>query len=130
MDIVERSLLDQGMAPDRIHVERFTVPEPVEAAATPRPTAPPARITIELGGRTGVGRPPPRHDHPADRPPVRPDRPVLLRGGQLRHLHGQVVDGSVTMRVNNALTDDEVAEGWVLTCQSVPVSPTVHVVYE
>ncbi len=34
------------------------------------------------------------------------------------------------MRVNNALTDDEVDDGWVLTCQSVPVSPTVHVVYE
>ena len=42
----------------------------------------------------------------------------------------QVVEGSVTMRVNNALTDDEVAEGWVLTCQSVPTSPTVRVVYE
>ena len=33
------------------------------------------------------------------------------------------------MHVNNALTDDEVAEGWVLTCQSVPTSPTVRVVY-
>jgi hypothetical protein len=34
------------------------------------------------------------------------------------------------MHVNNALTDDEVDEGWVLTCQSVPTSATVHVVYE
>ena len=31
---------------------------------------------------------------------------------------------------NNALTDDEVADGWVLTCQAVPTSPSVHVVYE
>jgi hypothetical protein len=34
------------------------------------------------------------------------------------------------MRVNNALFEDEVAEGWVLTCQSVPDTPSVHVVYE
>jgi hypothetical protein len=34
------------------------------------------------------------------------------------------------MRVNDALTDDEVDEGWVLTCQSTPTSPTVHVIYE
>ncbi len=34
------------------------------------------------------------------------------------------------MHVNNALTEDEIAEGWVLTCQSVPTSPTIDVVYE
>ena len=34
------------------------------------------------------------------------------------------------MRSNNALDDDEVAEGLVLTCQSEPVTPNVTVVYE
>jgi hypothetical protein len=34
------------------------------------------------------------------------------------------------MRANNALDDDEVADGWVLTCQSEPVTPQVTVVYE
>ena len=34
------------------------------------------------------------------------------------------------MRVNNALTPEEVEEGWVLTCQGFPASPTVTVVYE
>jgi hypothetical protein len=34
------------------------------------------------------------------------------------------------MHANNALTDDEVADGWILTCQSVPTSPDVHVAYE
>jgi hypothetical protein len=33
------------------------------------------------------------------------------------------------MFTNNALTDDEVAEGWVLTCQAVPTSPSVSVIY-
>jgi len=31
--------------------------------------------------------------------------------------------------VNNALTPEEVEDGWILTCQSVPTAPTVRVVY-
>jgi hypothetical protein len=31
---------------------------------------------------------------------------------------------------NDALECDEVAEGWVLTCQALPTSRTVRVVYE
>lgn len=31
---------------------------------------------------------------------------------------------------NDALTDEEVAEGWVLTCQSLPTSDSVTVVFE
>ena len=42
----------------------------------------------------------------------------------------RIVEGSARMLNNDALDDDEVAEGWVLTCQSLPTSRTVHVVYE
>jgi ferredoxin len=38
--------------------------------------------------------------------------------------------GSVTMRANNALSADDVAEGWVLTCQAVPTSREVVVDYD
>ena len=38
--------------------------------------------------------------------------------------------GSATMRANNALSDDEVAEGWVLTCQAIPTSREVIVDYD
>jgi hypothetical protein len=39
-------------------------------------------------------------------------------------------DGTVRMRVNNALTADEVEEGWTLTCQSLPTSARVVVNYD
>jgi ferredoxin len=42
----------------------------------------------------------------------------------------RVVQGAVEMRVNDVLEDDEVTEGWVLTCQGFPVTPVVEVVYE
>ena len=41
-----------------------------------------------------------------------------------------VTEGTVTMRTNNALTPEEVDEGWVLTCQGIPEGPTVAVEYE
>jgi hypothetical protein len=34
------------------------------------------------------------------------------------------------MRVNDVLTDEEIADGYVLTCQGVPSTPSVTVVYE
>lgn len=42
----------------------------------------------------------------------------------------RLTDGSARMLNNDALEDDEVDEGWVLTCQALPTSPTVSVVYE
>jgi hypothetical protein len=39
-------------------------------------------------------------------------------------------EGSVAMRVNCALTPEEVDEGWILTCQSVPTDHPVRVEYE
>ena len=41
-----------------------------------------------------------------------------------------LTDGSARMINNEALTEEEVAEGWVLTCQSLPTSESVTVVYE
>lgn len=41
-----------------------------------------------------------------------------------------VVEGRAEMIVNDVLEDDEVAEGWVLTCQAVPVTDAVTVVFD
>jgi hypothetical protein len=41
-----------------------------------------------------------------------------------------VDEGSVAMRVNNALSEDELTDGWVLTCQSIPTSAELVVDYD
>jgi ferredoxin len=38
--------------------------------------------------------------------------------------------GRVEMRANNVLSPEEVAEGWVLTCQAVPTSREVVIDYD
>lgn len=42
----------------------------------------------------------------------------------------RLTQGSARMLNNDALDDDEVDDGWVLTCQALPTSRTVRVVYE
>ena len=78
------------------------------------------------------------HEHPLparrhgarDRPPGRPATALLVRGRQLRDVHGAHARRPATMRVNNALTPEEVEEGWVLTCQSLPTSTSLTIEYE
>ena len=42
----------------------------------------------------------------------------------------KLVEGKATMRVNDALDEDEVAEGYILTCQGVPDTESVTVEYD
>jgi ferredoxin len=42
----------------------------------------------------------------------------------------RLTQGSARMINNDALEDDEVDDGWVLTCQALPTSRTARVVYE
>ncbi len=56
--------------------------------------------------------------------------PSSCETGSCATCMARLVEGSVRMINNDALTDDDVADGWVLTCQSLPTSRTVRVVYE
>lgn len=124
MDVVELALLAAGVPPERIRLERFT-PVAVDADATG-----PCRITIELDGRTAAT------DHHPGTTILQAARqaglspPFSCESGSCATCMAMLTDGSVRMYVNDALTDDEVAEGWILTCQSVPTSASVHVRYE
>jgi ferredoxin len=55
--------------------------------------------------------------------------PSSCEAGNCATCMARLVEGTVLMRVNDALDDEDLAEGWILTCQSEPTSPTVHVRY-
>jgi len=86
-------------------------------------------VTIEVKGRTGTAahRPGTTILQTARQLGLAP--PSSCEAGDCATCMARLVEGAASMRVNNALADDEVAEGWVLTCQAEPTSPTLHVVY-
>jgi ring-1,2-phenylacetyl-CoA epoxidase subunit PaaE len=87
-------------------------------------------VTIVLDGRTTTA-PVPR-DMPildgAQR--VRPDLPFACKGGVCGTCRAQLVSGEVNLRRNFALEPSELAAGFVLTCQSLPVSDAVTVDFD
>lgn len=87
-------------------------------------------IEIRLGGRkhTVAHEPGDTILEAARRAGLRP--PFSCQAGNCATCMAHLDEGEVRMRANEALTDDEVAEGWILTCQSVPVSAKVVVDYD
>jgi ring-1,2-phenylacetyl-CoA epoxidase subunit PaaE len=58
------------------------------------------------------------------------DAPYACRGGSCCTCRAKVIEGKVIMKVNYALLESEVEQGYILTCQSMPITPTVVVDYD
>ena len=58
------------------------------------------------------------------------DLPFACKGGVCSTCKCQILDGTVEMKVNYALEADEVAQNFVLSCQSVPTSDSVKVDFD
>jgi ring-1,2-phenylacetyl-CoA epoxidase subunit PaaE len=58
------------------------------------------------------------------------DAPFSCQGGVCATCRAKVTSGKIVMDSNMALTDEEVEEGYVLTCQSHPASANVVVNYD
>jgi len=58
------------------------------------------------------------------------DAPYSCQGGICSSCIARITEGEATMRQNNILTDNEVAEGLILTCQAHPTTGKVVVDYD
>ncbi|NER11848.1 2Fe-2S iron-sulfur cluster binding domain-containing protein [Leptobacterium flavescens] len=56
--------------------------------------------------------------------------PYSCEGGVCSTCICKVKNGKVHMKNNLALTDEEVADGYALSCQSIPLTESVEIVYE
>jgi len=58
------------------------------------------------------------------------DLPFSCKGGVCATCKAKVIEGEVEMDLNHALTDEEVKQGYVLTCQAHPISKTVVIDFD
>ena len=58
------------------------------------------------------------------------DLPFSCKGGVCATCKAKVVKGKVEMDINHSLTEQEVAEGMILTCQAHPVSSDVEIDFD
>jgi ring-1,2-phenylacetyl-CoA epoxidase subunit PaaE len=125
-------LASLGVAAEKVHFELFFVDEPppqlrhadklVEGVTTD--------VTVVLDGRSTT-TPMPRTQTILDSAQeTRTDLPFACKGGVCGTCRAKVCDGEVEMVRNYALEVDEVDRGFVLTCQSFPVSDAVTVDFD
>jgi ring-1,2-phenylacetyl-CoA epoxidase subunit PaaE len=58
------------------------------------------------------------------------DVPYSCQGGVCSSCIAKITSGSANMLQNNILTDSEIEEGLVLTCQAVPSSKDITIDYD
>jgi ferredoxin-NADP reductase len=56
--------------------------------------------------------------------------PFSCEQGNCGTCMARLIEGNATLRANEVLEDDEIADGYILTCQGVPDTPSVTVHYE
>jgi ring-1,2-phenylacetyl-CoA epoxidase subunit PaaE len=134
LDAVRASLLAHGMPAERIKIERFAASIP-KHTHVPRPLPQAAHTECEVhvvidgsqrmfllekgveniidaGLRNGI------------------ELPFSCKGGVCSTCRCKLVDGEVDMDVNFALEDYEVSRGFILACQSYPVTDRVTVDFD
>lgn len=58
------------------------------------------------------------------------DAPYSCRGGVCSTCKAKVIEGSASMKINYSLTDQEVADGYILTCQAHPTSEKITINFD
>jgi ring-1,2-phenylacetyl-CoA epoxidase subunit PaaE len=135
MDAAEEALKEVGVPADRILVERFTAGRPSAALAAQmqelQTQAAGLAMTVTLDGRTR------RVPFNAEAGNILDSAriagmpaPYACKAGVCATCRARVTKGEVEMAARYGLSDEEIAAGYVLTCQSVPKGEGVEVDYD
>ena len=135
MDAAEAALAAQGVGRERIHLERFTVDRPSAALAAEieklQSRAQGLTMQVTLDGR--------KRRIPFDAAAgnildsarlAGIAAPYACKAGVCATCRARVVAGEAEMAARYGLTDDEVAAGYILTCQSIPKGEGLEVDYD
>jgi len=131
IETVTETLAELGMAKNHIHAERFGVPRKAAAAPASEATADQAVITVILDGHKKTFDMADADGNIVDAAAESGiDLPYSCKGGVCATCRCHVREGEVTMATNYGLEPWEVEAGFVLACQSRPVSRKVVLDYD
>ncbi|MEV6826208.1 1,2-phenylacetyl-CoA epoxidase subunit PaaE [Amycolatopsis sp. NPDC051102] len=125
-------LASLGVPDERIHQELFyvdTPPAPVEHL-DPAVAGESSEVSVVLDSRSTTMTLPRSSSVLDGAQKFRPDLPFACKGGVCGTCRAKVTEGKVDLRRNFALEKAEVEAGFVLTCQSYPVSETLTVDFD
>ncbi len=132
---VKDFLKNKGMASENIHFELFVTDAAIAAANKPSAEAssssPHHAVTVIMdGAQTTVTIPEEGKSILDAALEADLDVPFACKGGVCCTCRAKVIQGEVRMDLNYALEDDEVEQGYVLTCQSHPITEDVIVDFD
>ncbi len=135
MDAIEEALVAKGVEKPRILIERFTTgPLSAAQAAAARALEEKAaglKMSVTLNGRRmNVSFDPEKHSILDNVRAAGLPAPFACKGGVCATCRAKVTAGEVSMKVNYGLSAEEIAEGYVLTCQATPLTEGVALTYD
>jgi ring-1,2-phenylacetyl-CoA epoxidase subunit PaaE len=132
IDGLEKVLIDLGMAHERVHIERFTpgIGGRQRPLVVP-PMTPPKAIATAISEGARFDFPVAEGETIIDAA-IRAGRslPYSCKGGMCCTCRARLLEGKVQMTVNYSLQPWELNAGYVLTCQSCPLTERVVIDYD
>lgn len=125
---VSDTLKENGFAEDTIHFELFTVATNEEATAQIKEGT--AEITVLLDDEETTFTMTQTDDILAATLRNDLDPPYSCQGGVCSSCLAKVTEGKAVMTKNSILTDSEVAEGFILTCQAHPTTSKIKIDFD
>ncbi|MEO1203808.1 MAG: 2Fe-2S iron-sulfur cluster-binding protein [Pseudomonadota bacterium] len=131
IDTVTATLVELGMPADAVHAERFGVPRKPVGVVEQQPDTTSAEVTVIMDGHRKHFEMPPDADNLVDAAAAEGiELPYSCKGGVCATCRCHVQSGEVVMQTNYGLEPWEVEAGFVLACQSRPVTTEVTLDYD
>ena len=127
---VKHVLSDHGVEENRIHFELFKAAKPADIVEEEIAESGKTKITIIVDDEETTFEMSQKQSILEAALDEDLDAPYSCQGGICSSCLARIKEGKATMRQNNILTENEIAQGLILTCQAHPTTPTIVVDYD